>query len=101
MARQCSRHLLVTQILGRRMYAAGSGGIVNLCSLTSYRPSPQPGYAADKAALKMLTEFAAVEFGPRGVRGNAVALLRIFSLGKATAFINHQPNSSFASSDCS
>jgi NAD(P)-dependent dehydrogenase (short-subunit alcohol dehydrogenase family) len=64
---------LVTRALGARMCAAGSGAIVNLCSLTSYRPSPQPGYAAGKAALKMLTEVIAAEFGPSGVRVNAVA----------------------------
>jgi NAD(P)-dependent dehydrogenase (short-subunit alcohol dehydrogenase family) len=65
--------MLVNKAFGARMCAAGSGSIVNLCSLTSFRPSPQPGYAAGKAALRMLTEVAAAEFGPNGVRVNAVA----------------------------
>jgi NAD(P)-dependent dehydrogenase (short-subunit alcohol dehydrogenase family) len=64
---------LVSRAFAGRMCNAGSGAIVNLCSLTSYRPSPHPGYGAGKAALMMLTEIMAAEFGPRGVRVNAVA----------------------------
>jgi NAD(P)-dependent dehydrogenase (short-subunit alcohol dehydrogenase family) len=55
------------------MCAAGRGSIVNICSLTTYRPSGQPAYAVGKAGLKMLTEVMAAEFGPSGVRVNAVA----------------------------
>ncbi|HSI40154.1 MAG TPA: SDR family oxidoreductase [Xanthobacteraceae bacterium] len=65
--------LLANRAFGRRMCAAGSGAIVNLCSLTSFRPSAQPAYAVGKAALKMMTELMAAEFGPFGVRVNAVA----------------------------
>jgi NAD(P)-dependent dehydrogenase (short-subunit alcohol dehydrogenase family) len=64
---------LVARAFGARMCKDGSGAIVNLCSLTSYRPSPLPGYAAGKAALMMLTQIMAAEFGPLGVRVNAVA----------------------------
>lgn len=64
---------LVGQAFGRRMCEAGGGAIVNLCSLTSFRPSPQPGYAVGKAGLRMLTEVMAADFGPSGVRVNAVA----------------------------
>jgi NAD(P)-dependent dehydrogenase (short-subunit alcohol dehydrogenase family) len=65
--------MLALRSFGRRMCAAGSGAIVNLCSLTSFRPSAQPAYAVGKAGLMMLTEVMAAEFGPSGVRVNAVA----------------------------
>jgi NAD(P)-dependent dehydrogenase (short-subunit alcohol dehydrogenase family) len=65
--------LLVNREFGPRMCAVGSGSIVNLCSLTSFRPSPQPAYAVGKAALRMMTQVMAAEFGASGVRVNAVA----------------------------
>lgn len=65
--------LLINQAFGRRMTKAGSGSIVNMCSLTTYRASPQPAYAPAKAALKSMTETMAADFGPLGVRVNAVA----------------------------
>lgn len=64
---------LACKAFGGPMCAAGGGSIVNLCSLTSFRPSPQPAYAMGKAALRMLTEVLAAEFGPSGIRVNAVA----------------------------
>lgn len=65
--------LLVSRAVGARMQDAGRGAIVNIASVTSFRPAPQPAYATAKAGLKMLTEIMAAEFGPRGVRVNAVA----------------------------
>ncbi|MBN3727160.1 SDR family NAD(P)-dependent oxidoreductase [Burkholderia sp. Ac-20379] len=65
--------LLVSRALGAAMCEAGRGAIVNLCSLTTFRPSAQIGYAVGKAGLKMLTEVMAAEWGPSGVRVNAVA----------------------------
>jgi NAD(P)-dependent dehydrogenase (short-subunit alcohol dehydrogenase family) len=65
--------LLVNRVFSTRMAAAGRGAIVNLCSLTSFRPSGQVAYALGKASLKMLTELMAAELGPSGVRVNAVA----------------------------
>lgn len=65
--------LLINQAFGRRMMAAGSGSIINMCSLTTYRASPQPAYAPAKVALKSMTETMAADFGPSGVRVNAVA----------------------------
>ena len=55
------------------MAEAGQGVIVNLGSLTTFRPSGQPAYAMGKAAIRMMTEVLAAELGPRGVRVNAVA----------------------------
>ena len=65
--------LLINQAFGRRMTKAGAGSIINMCSLTTYRASPQPAYAPAKVALKSMTETMAADFGPSGVRVNAVA----------------------------
>ncbi|HTN97022.1 MAG TPA: SDR family oxidoreductase [Nordella sp.] len=65
--------LLASRCFGKAMCAEGSGSIVNLCSLTGIRPSAQPAYAVGKAGLDMLTQILAAEFGPQGVRVNAVA----------------------------
>lgn len=65
--------LLVSRAFGAQMAKAGYGSIVNLCSLTTFHPWPQPAYGVSKAGLKMLTEIMAAELGPQGVRVNAVA----------------------------
>lgn len=50
------------------------GCIVNTSSLVAYFPAPGAGaYNAAKAALSSLTEQMALEWGPSGVRVNAVA----------------------------
>jgi len=67
------RTLLVNRCFSTRMAGRGSGVIINLCSLTSFRPSGQVAYAMGKASLKMLTELMAAELGPRGIRVNAVS----------------------------
>jgi NAD(P)-dependent dehydrogenase (short-subunit alcohol dehydrogenase family) len=60
----------------RRFLAAGTGGaIVNVSSHQARRPVPGAlPYATAKAAIEGLTRALAVEYGPRGVRVNAVAL---------------------------
>lgn len=65
--------MLTGRAIGVQMMARGRGSIVNLCSISSTRPSAQPAYATSKAGLKMLTEVMAAEFGAGGVRVNAVA----------------------------
>jgi len=65
--------LVVSRVLGARMCEAGTGSIIHMCSLTAFRASAQVAYAMGKASLKMLTEIMAAEFGPHGVRVNAVA----------------------------
>ena len=65
--------LLINRVFGRAMSAAGSGAIINMASLTTYRPSGQPAYAMGKVSIKMMTEIMAAELGPSGVRVNAVA----------------------------
>jgi NAD(P)-dependent dehydrogenase (short-subunit alcohol dehydrogenase family) len=65
--------LVVNRAFGTAMAARGAGVLINMGSLTTYRPSGQPAYAMGKTSIKMLTEILAAELGPRGVRVNAVA----------------------------
>jgi NAD(P)-dependent dehydrogenase (short-subunit alcohol dehydrogenase family) len=60
----------------RRFLAAGSGGaIVNVSSHQARRAVPGAlAYATAKAALEGLTRALAVDYGPRGIRVNAIAL---------------------------
>lgn len=53
---------------------AGTGAIVNNSSVGSFRGAPGLGsYAATKRAVNSLTESAAAEHGPEGIRVNAIA----------------------------
>ena len=64
---------MMNRAFGAAMAGAGQGVLVNIGSLTTFRPSGQPAYAMGKAAIRMMTEVLAAELGPRGVRVNAVA----------------------------
>jgi 3alpha(or 20beta)-hydroxysteroid dehydrogenase len=51
----------------------GGGSIINNLSMASYMPSGNNiGYHASKAAGRMLTLCAAIEFGPRKIRVNSI-----------------------------
>jgi NAD(P)-dependent dehydrogenase (short-subunit alcohol dehydrogenase family) len=64
----------VLRAAGRIMTAQGSGSIVLFSSIRSLTVEPGQGvYAATKAGIVQLVRTAAAEFGPRGVRVNAVA----------------------------
>jgi len=64
----------VLRAAGRIMTAQGSGSIVLFSSIRSLVVEPgQAVYAATKAAIVQLVRTAAAEFGPKGVRVNAVA----------------------------
>ncbi|MFH9419646.1 SDR family NAD(P)-dependent oxidoreductase [Streptomyces sp. NPDC017529] len=53
---------------------AGTGAIVNNSSVGSLKPSAGLGlYGASKRAVNSLTQTAAVEYGPQGIRVNAIA----------------------------
>ena len=61
---------------GRHMLAAGRGSIVNIGSMSAIivnKPQAQASYNASKAGDHHLTKSLAAEWGPRGVRVNAVA----------------------------
>lgn len=59
---------------GRAMRAQGSGSIVNISSGGGEAPVPGLSiYSMTKAAVNMLTRTVAKEFGPYGIRANAVA----------------------------
>jgi NAD(P)-dependent dehydrogenase (short-subunit alcohol dehydrogenase family) len=65
---------LVSQAVGRTMIAAGGGAIVNVTSLAGHTPSPgSVAYSVSKAGLIMLTRQTALEWGPHGIRCNAVS----------------------------
>jgi NAD(P)-dependent dehydrogenase (short-subunit alcohol dehydrogenase family) len=56
------------------MLAAGTGSIISISSVSGLRGAPRRAlYAATKAALDGMTRALAMEYGPRGIRANAVA----------------------------
>jgi NAD(P)-dependent dehydrogenase (short-subunit alcohol dehydrogenase family) len=62
------------QEAGRHFVAQQSGAVVNISSLAGLSSSPAlAAYGAAKAALISMTTTAAAEWGPSGVRVNAVA----------------------------
>jgi NAD(P)-dependent dehydrogenase (short-subunit alcohol dehydrogenase family) len=63
----CSRHF------GAQMLEAGRGSIVNLASIAASAPNAVGVYGVSKAAVLALTRQIAVEWGPRGLRANAVS----------------------------
>jgi len=71
----------------RRFLATGGGAIVNVSSHQAQRPvrGALP-YATAKAAVEGLTRALAVDYGPHGIRTNAVALGSIATERYDTAF---------------
>lgn len=65
--------MYMAQAAFAHMKAAGAGSIVNIASVSAIRPSPlTAAYGAAKAGLLNLTQSLAQEWGPDGVRINAI-----------------------------
>jgi NAD(P)-dependent dehydrogenase (short-subunit alcohol dehydrogenase family) len=65
---------LVAQACGRHMIARKSGSIISIDSLNTYAPLKGVlPYAMSKSAVSMMTRGMATEWGPHGVRVNAIA----------------------------
>ena len=63
----------VSQAFAPKMIDAGGGAIVNLSSGAAWTNSPGVGlYPASKAAVEAITKQMAIEWGPKGIRANAV-----------------------------
>jgi NAD(P)-dependent dehydrogenase (short-subunit alcohol dehydrogenase family) len=65
----CSKHAI------RAMLPTGGGAIVNFSSLASFNADTliSPVYAAAKAGVNSMTKSLAVQYGPKGIRVNAIA----------------------------
>jgi NAD(P)-dependent dehydrogenase (short-subunit alcohol dehydrogenase family) len=64
----------LTAALAPRMAANGGGAIVNISTMVASFGAPGMAlYGSTKAALELLTKAWAAEYGPKGVRVNAIA----------------------------
>lgn len=63
----------LSQAVGRHMLERGSGSVVNVASVAGLTATPTlAAYGASKAAVISLTKTLALEWGPHGVRVNAL-----------------------------
>ncbi|QRX81094.1 SDR family NAD(P)-dependent oxidoreductase [Glaciimonas sp. PAMC28666] len=66
-------YFLCSQIFGRQMRAKGKGALVHIASIAGSNPTAFSGaYSVAKAGVSMLSQQLAVEWGPSGIRSNAV-----------------------------
>jgi glucose 1-dehydrogenase len=67
-------YLRCAQQFGAIMRRQHSGSIIHMSSLAGIHPQARSGgYSTSKAAIGMLSRVLAIEWGPEGVRSNAVA----------------------------
>ena len=66
---------ITARAVARRMIEAGQhGSIVTVTSMNGVAPGPNSGaYGSTKAAVALLTQQMALEWGPFGIRANAIA----------------------------
>ena len=60
-------------VFGRAMVQRRRGAIINIASIAGMRSMPIHGYSTAKAAVISITQWLATEWGPAGVRVNAVS----------------------------
>lgn len=78
---------LCTQVVGRHLLAAGQGSIVNVASVSGQLPQVyRPGYSPSKAGVILLTQVTALEWGPRGVRCNAISPGQVWTSHSAAVY---------------
>jgi NAD(P)-dependent dehydrogenase (short-subunit alcohol dehydrogenase family) len=66
-------YLLCSRAFGRDMVKAGEGSIVHVASIAALHPQTRSGaYSASKAGVLLLSRQIAAEWGPQGVRSNAI-----------------------------
>ncbi|MEN4918456.1 SDR family oxidoreductase [Achromobacter spanius] len=65
--------LLCAQAVFPLMRDRRAGSIVNVASISAQSPTRVGAYGSTKAALQALTRQMAVEWGPRGIRANAIS----------------------------
>jgi NAD(P)-dependent dehydrogenase (short-subunit alcohol dehydrogenase family) len=66
-------YLLCSQAFGADMLKNGKGSIVHVASVAALHPQARSGsYSPSKAAVLLLSRQMAAEWGPQGVRSNAV-----------------------------
>ncbi len=66
--------LIPTLVFSEQMIKDGSGVIINISSMNSYRPLTKiPAYSAAKSAINNFTQWLAVHFAKTGIRVNAIA----------------------------
>ena len=86
------RHaFLLSQEIGRRMAAKGSGTMVFIASVSGLTAAPMhAAYGAAKAGLMAWVQTLAIELGPHGIRANAVAPGTILSPRMDAVFTDEQ-----------
>jgi NAD(P)-dependent dehydrogenase (short-subunit alcohol dehydrogenase family) len=66
-------YLLCARAFGKQMRETGHGSIVHVASISALTPQTNSGaYSASKAGVLLLSRQMAVEWGPQGVRSNAI-----------------------------
>jgi NAD(P)-dependent dehydrogenase (short-subunit alcohol dehydrogenase family) len=66
-------YFLCSQVFGRQMRSEGKGALVHIASIASNHVTAFSGaYSIAKAGVTMLSRQLAVEWGPHGIRSNAV-----------------------------
>jgi NAD(P)-dependent dehydrogenase (short-subunit alcohol dehydrogenase family) len=72
------------------MIEGGGGAIVNMSSMAASTASGRIAYGSCKAALETFTLYTAGQYGPQGIRCNAVAPGAVLTEGMKTIFTEEQ-----------